>query len=102
MYGQSFQTAYATELGKIGMKKYGNGDSGRPDEKDWRSGINERLMRYAEVLLMYAECQNELGNTPDCAKLIQQIRTRASCLTCIWLLMRRFLHIQNVGNGLPT
>jgi starch-binding outer membrane protein, SusD/RagB family len=78
MYGQSFQTVYATELGKIGVKKYGNGDSGRPDEKDWRSGINERLMRYADVLLMYAECQNELGNTPDCAKLIQQIRTRAS------------------------
>jgi hypothetical protein len=78
LYGQSFQTVYATELNKIGTKKYGNGDSGRPDEKDWRSGVNERLMRYADVLLMYAECQNELGNTPDCAKYIQQVRNRAS------------------------
>ncbi|MBK9338177.1 MAG: RagB/SusD family nutrient uptake outer membrane protein [Lewinellaceae bacterium] len=78
LYGQSFQDVYATELGKIGVKKYGNGDSGRPDEKDWRSGINERLLRYADVLLMYAECQNELGNTGICAEYIQKVRTRAN------------------------
>ncbi len=78
LYGQSFQDVYAAELNKIGVKKYGNGDSGRPDEKDWRSGINERLMRYADVLLMYAECQNELGNTATAAEYIQKVRTRAS------------------------
>lgn len=78
LYGQSFQTVYAADLSKIGVKKYGNGDSGRPDEKDWRSGINERLMRYADVLMMYAECQNELGNTAECAKYIQRIRNRAT------------------------
>jgi hypothetical protein len=77
LYGQSFQDVYATELGKIGVKKYGNGDSGIPDEKDWRSGVNERLMRYADVLMMYAECQNELGNTAECAKYIQMVRDRA-------------------------
>ena len=78
LYGQSFQNVYATELGKLGVKKYGNGDSGRPDEKDWRSGINERLMRYSDVLLMYAECQNELGNPAVCAEYIQKVRTRAN------------------------
>lgn len=78
LYGQSFQSVYATDLGKIGVKKYGNGDSGRPDEKDWRSGINERLMRYSDVLLMYAECQNELGNTAEAAKYIQEVRDRAT------------------------
>jgi starch-binding outer membrane protein, SusD/RagB family len=77
LYGQNFADVYATDLGKIGTKKYGNGDSGRPDEKDWRSGINERLMRYADVLLMYAECQNELGNAAVCAEYIQKVRTRA-------------------------
>jgi hypothetical protein len=77
LYGQSFQDVYATELGKIGVKKYGNGDSGRPDEKDWRSGINERLMRYSDVLLMYAECQNELNNAAVCAEYIQKVRSRA-------------------------
>jgi hypothetical protein len=77
LYGQEFATVYATDLGKIGVKKYGNGDSGRPDEKDWRSGVNERLMRYSDVLLMYAECLNELGNTAEAAKYIQMVRTRA-------------------------
>lgn len=76
LYGQLFSDVYATSLSKIGVKKYGNGDSGRPDEKDWRSGINERLMRYSDVLLMYAECQNELGNTADAARLIQLVRNR--------------------------
>jgi hypothetical protein len=78
LYGQSFQTVYATELGKRGVKKYGNGESGRPDEKDWRSGINERLMRYADVLMMYAEAQNELDNRAACAQYIQQVRNRAN------------------------
>jgi hypothetical protein len=78
LYGQSFQTVYAANLNFIGVKKYGNGDSGRPDEKDWRSGINERLMRYADILMMYAECQNELGNTAECAKYIQRVRNRAN------------------------
>ena len=49
-----------------------------PDEKDWRSGINERLMRFSDVLLMYAECQNELDNRAECAKQIQRVRNRAS------------------------
>lgn len=78
LYGQSFATVYATELNKKGVKKYGNGESGRPDEKDWRSGINERLMRYADVLMMYAECQNELDNRAACAQYIQMVRDRAS------------------------
>lgn len=78
LYGQSFQTVYSAEIGKLGIKKYGNGESGRPDEKDWRSGINERLMRYSDILLMYAESQNELGNVAECAKYIQVVRTRAS------------------------
>ena len=79
LYGQSFQTVYAAELNKLGVKKYGNGgDSTLPDEKDWRSGINERLIRYADVLLMYAECQHELGNTAECAKYIQRVRNRVN------------------------
>jgi hypothetical protein len=77
LYGQAFATVYATDLGKLGVKKYGNGDSGRPDEKDWRSGVNERLMRYADVLLMYAEAQNKLGNRAVAAQYIQEVRDRA-------------------------
>ena len=78
LYGQSFQTVYATNLGAIWIKKYCNDESGRADEKDWRSGINERLMRYSDVLLMYAECQNELNNRATCAQYIQMVRDRVS------------------------
>jgi len=33
-------------------------------------------MRYSDVLLMYAECQNELNNVAECAKYVQQVRDR--------------------------
>lgn len=79
LYGKSFQTVYATNLSAIWVKKYCNDDAadGRADEKDWRSGINERLLRYSDVLLMYAECQNELNNKAICAQYIQMVRDRA-------------------------
>lgn len=37
-------------------------------------GVNVVLMRYADVLLMYAEVLNETGNTPDAINIINQIR----------------------------
>lgn len=42
------------------------------------SGINMRVMRYADVLLMLAECENELGNTAKAISLMNQVRARAS------------------------
>jgi hypothetical protein len=41
-------------------------------------GNNQRLIRYAEVLLMLAECENELGNTGDAVTYLNQLRNRAS------------------------
>ncbi|HEY6900984.1 MAG TPA: RagB/SusD family nutrient uptake outer membrane protein [Puia sp.] len=80
IYGQPFATVYANSafLNDIFCRKYENGDGTKANEFDWKSGINERLMRYADVLLMYAECQNELGNTPECAKYVQQVRDRVN------------------------
>lgn len=79
LYGQLFSTKYASnpaDLNDLFCRKYQNDDSGRPDEFDWRSGINERIMRYADVLMMYAECLNELNQTADAYPLIQQVRSR--------------------------
>ena len=42
------------------------------------SEINYRLMRYADVLLMYAEALNETGRTSDAYTYIQQVRDRAN------------------------
>ncbi|WP_266367048.1 RagB/SusD family nutrient uptake outer membrane protein [Tellurirhabdus rosea] len=43
-----------------------------------QSGINMRIMRYADVLLMLAECENELGNSAAALTLMNQVRARAS------------------------
>ena len=48
---------------------------GNDDQEN--SGINYRVMRYADVLLMYAEALNETGATADAYSYIQQVRTRA-------------------------
>lgn len=42
------------------------------------SEINYRVMRYADVLLMYAEALNEQGQTANAYQYIQQVRNRAN------------------------
>lgn len=79
MYQTTFQAQYANnaaDLNDLFCKKYQNYLGTVPNEFDWRSGINERIMRYADVLLMYAECLNELNQTAQAYPYIQQVRSR--------------------------
>ena len=79
LYGQDFATFYggnSKDLNDLFCRKYQNSDGAYANEFDWRSGINERIMRYADVLLMYAECLNETGDTPGAYTYIQMVRTR--------------------------
>lgn len=41
-------------------------------------GINQRIIRYAEVLLMLAECENELDNPAGAIDYLNQVRARPS------------------------
>ncbi|CAM3841066.1 RagB/SusD family nutrient uptake outer membrane protein [Mucilaginibacter galii] len=41
-------------------------------------GNNQRIIRYAEVLLMLAECEIEAGTLPQAVNYLNQIRARAS------------------------
>lgn len=41
-------------------------------------GINQRLIRYADVLLMLAECEAEVGTPAQAASYINEVRNRAS------------------------
>lgn len=41
-------------------------------------GNNQRIIRYAEVLLMLAECENELGNVSAAVSYLNQVRDRPS------------------------
>ncbi|MEP6845145.1 MAG: RagB/SusD family nutrient uptake outer membrane protein, partial [Panacibacter sp.] len=63
-------------------RKYTNDGvgNGKPDEFSpfGESGINYRVLRYADILLMYAEVLNETGNTSGAYSYIQQVRTRAN------------------------
>ncbi|WP_281238229.1 MULTISPECIES: RagB/SusD family nutrient uptake outer membrane protein [Flavobacterium] len=79
LYGVDFATKYANsplDLNDIFCAKYENSDGAYPNEYDWRSGINERLLRYADILLMYAECLNETGDTQGAYTYIQMVRDR--------------------------
>ncbi|OOG63672.1 RagB/SusD family nutrient uptake outer membrane protein [Flavobacterium sp. A45] len=79
LYGQDFATFYGANPGDLNdlfCRKYQNSDGNYANEYDWRSGINERLLRYADVLLMYAECLNETGDTPGAYTYIQMVRDR--------------------------
>lgn len=61
----------------IHLRKYLNDDTD-PDEVEWRSEINERILRYADILMLYAECLNETGQTAEAYAYIQMVRDRAS------------------------
>ncbi len=47
------------------------------DFENFFSPINQRLIRYADVLLMYAECLNNLGRTPEAYPFVDRVRERA-------------------------
>jgi starch-binding outer membrane protein, SusD/RagB family len=81
LYGQDFATFYQNnpaDLNDLFVAKYQNAGGEFANEFDWRSGINERLMRYADVLLMYAECLNETGETDAAYDYIQMVRDRVN------------------------
>ena len=46
-----------------------------------QSSVNVRLMRYADVLLMQAECKLETGDIPGAMTLINAVRTRIGAFT---------------------
>lgn len=65
----------AANRGKwFGTRKY----CGDVATTDWETGINDRLIRYSDVLLMYAECLYETGNEPLARTYVNQVRARAN------------------------
>ncbi|HYG38945.1 MAG TPA: RagB/SusD family nutrient uptake outer membrane protein [Cytophagales bacterium] len=46
--------------------------------EDYFSQVNIRLIRFADVLLMYAEALNELDNTADAYQYVDRVRTRSN------------------------
>lgn len=48
------------------------------DNEDYYSQVNLRLIRYADILLLYAEVLNELDQTASAYQYVDQVRTRAN------------------------
>jgi hypothetical protein len=78
VYGVGFLTRYSRDArnrSRIYYRKYAT-DYYRTFE-DFDSPINQRVMRFADVLLLQAEALNELGQTSAAVPLINRVRTRA-------------------------
>ncbi|MBN1186846.1 MAG: RagB/SusD family nutrient uptake outer membrane protein [Bacteroidales bacterium] len=72
--------AYAVERDcTIFIRKYLSDETNDSDgENSWLCGTNERILRFADILLLYGECLNELGRTSEAAVSIQRVRDRAN------------------------
>jgi hypothetical protein len=79
VYGQTFQQRYG-ETGLSNMvwfrKQLNDNEAGRTEER-FSSPNNYRLIRYADVLLMYAEALNETGQTMQAYPYVDMVRARA-------------------------
>lgn len=51
------------------------------NNEDYYAEVNYRLVRYADILLMYAEALNELGQTADAYQYVDMVRTRAKMVS---------------------
>lgn len=49
----------------------------RPTERPGPQDVNWQIYRYAEVLLMYAEAVNEIGQAAEAVQYVNQVRARA-------------------------
>ncbi|SDF02986.1 Starch-binding associating with outer membrane [Pricia antarctica] len=65
----------AGEERRAGWKKYQN--YYKDTNEDTESGINFKYLRYADVLLMMAECENEVGTQDAAIAYINRVRERA-------------------------
>ena len=63
---------------KYGWKKYQNYYKQKSESN--YSGINTRVIRLADVLLMMAEVENELGSIPEAIDYLNQVRNRADVM----------------------
>jgi hypothetical protein len=89
IYGQTFASRYGTTnvsndnyVWFAKFLDYNNGRDAAPGNFEiFHSPNNYRFIRYADVLLMYAECLNATGATADAYQYVDQVRVRAGLAT---------------------
>lgn len=82
VYGTPFSKRYGTHLDASGQdttqvffKKYG--EYWMTDQQ-WDASIDYKVLRYADILLMYAEALNEQGNPAQAKPYVDQVRARVN------------------------
>jgi hypothetical protein len=85
VYAVPFATRYASNLANhtpdtLFFKKYGEYYLATPGNTDqsWDASINYKVLRYADILLMYAEALNEQGQPQNAFQYINQVRARVN------------------------
>lgn len=71
-YGRTWQWGADEAWFRKGQRDYYR------NNEDYYSQVNYRLIRYADILLMYAEALNELGQTADAYQYVNTVRARAN------------------------
>jgi hypothetical protein len=74
------QVLNATEIKQYWILKSQNSATRTEEVESLPSYINERAMRFADVLLLLAECEVEIGTISNAIPYIDQIRTRGGNL----------------------
>jgi hypothetical protein len=74
VYGTPFTVQYGATSTDLYFKKYG--EYWLTDQQ-WDASINFKVLRYADILLMYAEALNEQGNPAAAKPFVDQVRARA-------------------------
>ena len=76
VFNRTWAQRYGSDTGRIYFKKYGEYYTGLV-ESTWEAPINYKVLRYADVLLMYAEALNEQGQTAAAYPHVNAVRRRA-------------------------
>ncbi len=96
LYGKSFysrfDSAAKTPVQDVFFRKFLNDKNGETSES-FHSNNDYRLIRYADVLLMYAETLNETGSTSQAYAYVDQVRSRAG-LAPLQTIMPGMMHDQ--------
>lgn len=72
VYGRDWEWGEDEAWFRKGARDY------KRDNEDYFSGVNWRLIRYADILLRYAEVLNELGMTSQAYTYVDMVRSRAN------------------------
>ncbi len=78
VYSTPWRTRYGNDTTSIFFKKYGQWYLPNFTNEDFDIPIDFKILRYADVLLMYAEALNEQGNPAGAAPYVNQVRARVN------------------------